>query len=86
MTTPTFWGFIEARKGKLQPGVQRLFIRRLIRVYLKRTYPNVQFRVREALAEVLETCERPEELLLTLNRESIKAKMLQSIISKFASN
>jgi hypothetical protein len=86
MNKPSFWGFIEARKGKLQPGMRRIFIRRLVRVYLRRKYPNVNFRVRESLAEDLETCERPDELLSTMESESIKAKMLQSLISKFASN
>jgi hypothetical protein len=86
MNKPSFWGFIEARKGDLQPSVRRVFIRRLVRVYLRRTYPRVHFRIRESLAEDMETCDRPEEMLSTLNEESIKAKMLQSIISKFASN
>lgn len=81
----SFWSFIDVRKNNPPEPAKRVYIRRILRGYLRKEFPRVNVTTRERLGELLE-CSEPRDVLITLDEKCIQAAMLRSIIKRFGSN
>ena len=81
----SFWSFIDVRKNNPPEAAKRVYIRRVLRGYLRKEFPRVDVVTRERLGELLEGKE-PMDVLSDLDAKCIQAAMLRSIIKRFGSN